>query len=163
MQYGIIGTGSYLPPAAVTNDNLAGRLPVSPEWIVERTGIGERRFAPAGQATSDLAVEAARAAVDAADIHPERLDFVVVGTSTPDYPQPTETLSFRAKPDQTWSAAVGPRRCTARCPMGQPGWICATGGRRWSTGVFDSVASEPRAGNKCMGAGVTMPTARVSF
>jgi 3-oxoacyl-(acyl-carrier-protein) synthase III len=97
MRHGILGTGSYLPPTAVTNDSLARRLPVSPEWIVKRTGVGERRFAHADQATSDLAVEAGRAAIDAAGIRPEWLDFVIVGTSTPDYPQPTTGCLVQAR------------------------------------------------------------------
>lgn len=97
MWYGILGTGSYLPPTAVTNTDLADRLPVSPEWIVERTGVCERRFAAPEQATSDLAVQAARAAVDAAGIRPEWLDFVIVGTSTPDYPQPATGCLVQAR------------------------------------------------------------------
>lgn len=92
MRYGILGTGSCLPDTVVTNDAMARWTGVSPEWIAERTGIHARRFAAHDQATSDLAVTAARRALDAADLSPEMLDFIVLGTSTPDFPQPATAV-----------------------------------------------------------------------
>jgi 3-oxoacyl-[acyl-carrier-protein] synthase-3 len=85
----IAGTGSYLPPRRVTNQALADQLAArgietSDEWIVERTGIRARHFADDGVAASDLAVEAARAALVAADCDASKIDLVVVATSTPD-------------------------------------------------------------------------------
>ncbi|MDQ7808736.1 ketoacyl-ACP synthase III [Amycolatopsis sp. A133] len=96
MQYGILGTGSYLPDSVVTNEALAPRVGVSPAWISERTGIEQRRFAASGEATSDLALVAARRALDAADVPAELLDFVIVGTSTPDFPQPATAVVVQA-------------------------------------------------------------------
>ncbi|WP_043636266.1 3-oxoacyl-ACP synthase III family protein [Nonomuraea candida] len=96
MGYGIIGTGSYLPPTIVTNDVLAERTGVTPGWIEERTGVRERRYCTSEQATSDLAGEAARRALEAAGLPAELLDFVVLGTSTPDFPQPATATVVQA-------------------------------------------------------------------
>lgn len=85
---GITGTGSYLPPNVWNNDDLAGVVGCSPQWISEKTGVEERRVAASGQATSDLATAAARRAMEAAQVTPETVDLVVVATSTPDRPQP---------------------------------------------------------------------------
>jgi len=85
---GIIGTGSYLPANIVGNHPVAERAGVSPEWIVAKTGIHSRRYAAENEATSDLATEAARAALAAGGITAEELGWIVVATSTPDHPQP---------------------------------------------------------------------------
>jgi 3-oxoacyl-[acyl-carrier-protein] synthase-3 len=86
----IAGTGSYVPERVVTNEDLitAGGLDTTDAWIVEKTGIRERRFAHEDQTTSQLASEAARRALEAADTFPEDIDLVIVATSTPDWPQP---------------------------------------------------------------------------
>ena len=85
----ITGTGSYLPPRRLTNDQLAAELAqsgveTSDEWIVERTGIRARHFAAADVACSDLAVEAARHALEAAGRQAGEIDLIIVATSTPD-------------------------------------------------------------------------------
>ena len=84
----IIGTGSYLPEQVVTNADLAKIVDTTDAWIVERTGIKERRKAADHEATSDLAVKAARQALELARTRPEDLDLIMVGTVTPDYPFP---------------------------------------------------------------------------
>ena len=84
MKAHIIGTGSYIPQRVVTNDDLARRVDTSDRWIVERTGIRERRIAAPEEATSDLAVHAARAALAAADLSPDAVDLILVATATPD-------------------------------------------------------------------------------
>lgn len=86
----IIGTGSYLPQQRVTNDELAAQLAqkgieTSDEWIVTRSGISARHYAAADENASDLAVNAARKALEAAGLQPEQIDMIVVATSTPDY------------------------------------------------------------------------------
>lgn len=89
MNIGILGTGSYVPLQEVTNDEIAERVPgASSEWIVRRTGIAGRRYAAADEATSDLAAKAAVRALEAAELPVERIDFIIVATSTGDYPQP---------------------------------------------------------------------------
>ncbi|HEX2130715.1 MAG TPA: beta-ketoacyl-ACP synthase 3 [Actinophytocola sp.] len=89
MSIGVLGTGSYLPDDEITNDQIAARVPdISAEWIVSRTAIRTRRFAAPGEATSDLAAHAARAALAHAGIAVERLDYLIVATSTGDHPQP---------------------------------------------------------------------------
>jgi 3-oxoacyl-[acyl-carrier-protein] synthase-3 len=84
----IIGTGSYLPEQVLTNADLAQIVDTNDAWIVERTGIRERRKAADNEATSDMAVKAARQALELARTRPEDLDLIMVGTVTPDYPFP---------------------------------------------------------------------------
>ncbi|GAA3269405.1 ketoacyl-ACP synthase III [Dactylosporangium vinaceum] len=85
---GVRGVGSYLPADAVSNRVVAARAGCTEEWIVRKTGIRSRRYAAPGEATSDLAVEAARNALAAAGVRAAALEWVVVATSTPDHPQP---------------------------------------------------------------------------
>jgi 3-oxoacyl-[acyl-carrier-protein] synthase III len=85
----IIGTGSYLPPKVLTNADLEKLVDTSDEWILTRTGIVERRIAPEEEATSDLALPAAQAALEAADLDPADLDMILVATITPDMPFPS--------------------------------------------------------------------------
>ena len=94
----ITGTGSYLPGAPVSNNDLVARgIDTSDEWIVERTGIRTRHLAAAGTATSDLAVEAARAALTAANVSPLDIDLIIVATSTPDFIFPSTACLLQAK------------------------------------------------------------------
>lgn len=85
---GIIGLGSYLPARVVTNDDLAQRLDTSDEWIRTRTGIRERHYAAPEEATSDLALAAARDALTDAGLEAADVDVVIVATTTPDHPVP---------------------------------------------------------------------------
>ncbi|MEN1681999.1 MAG: hypothetical protein AAGJ46_20645 [Planctomycetota bacterium] len=80
----VTGTGSFLPDVVVTNDDLA-RLGCDAEWIVQRTGIHERRHAPPEMGTSDMAAAAAERAIEAAGIDRSEIDLLVLGTFTPDY------------------------------------------------------------------------------
>ncbi len=93
----IVGTGSYLPPRIVTNEEFAKHLDTSDEWIRERTGIRERRIADEKQTSSDLALEASRKALEAAGTRPEEIDLIVVATSTPDYVFPSTACLLQAK------------------------------------------------------------------
>jgi 3-oxoacyl-[acyl-carrier-protein] synthase-3 len=93
----IAGTGSYLPPRIMTNDDFAVRLDTSDAWIRERTGIVQRRIADESQASSDLAVEASRNALLAAGIGPADIDLIIVATSTPDYVFPSTACLLQAK------------------------------------------------------------------
>ncbi|WP_017570554.1 3-oxoacyl-ACP synthase III family protein [Nocardiopsis halotolerans] len=85
---GVIGTGSHLPRREVGNTEVGAPAGVDDEWIVRKTGIRSRRWAETGEATSDLAAKAGRAALERAGVSPADLSFVVVATSTPDSPQP---------------------------------------------------------------------------
>src|SRR4249919_4090761 len=80
----IIGTGSYVPENVVTNEDLA-RLGCDADWIIQRTGIRERRHAPPEIATSDMAVAAAERCIESADIDRSKIDLIVLGTLSPDY------------------------------------------------------------------------------
>jgi len=93
----IAGTGSYLPEKVVTNDDLAKVVDTSDEWIRTRTGIAERRVAAEGQATSDMAYEAALKAIEAAGIQASEIDLIVVGTTTPDVVFPSTACLVQQK------------------------------------------------------------------
>ncbi|MDR1533631.1 MAG: ketoacyl-ACP synthase III [Planctomycetota bacterium] len=85
----ISGTGSHLPEKRITNRDLEGMVDTADEWIRQRTGIIERRLAAPEQATSDLALEAARRAVADADLAPADIDQLIVATVTPDHAFPS--------------------------------------------------------------------------
>ena len=93
----IVGTGSYLPPRVVRNEEFAQRLDTSDAWIRERTGIVERRIAKASQTSSDLALEASRAALATAQLQPSDIDLIIVATSTPDFVFPSTACLLQAK------------------------------------------------------------------
>lgn len=80
----ILGTGSYAPEKVLTNQELEKMVDTSDEWIIERTGIKERRIAEDGVTTSDLAYEAGRRALDSAGVDPLEVDLIIVATATPD-------------------------------------------------------------------------------
>jgi 3-oxoacyl-[acyl-carrier-protein] synthase-3 len=85
----VTGLGCYVPDKVLTNADLAKLVDTSDEWITERTGIKERRIAEPEQAMSDLALPAARQALERAGVDPEELDLVIVATVTPDMMFPT--------------------------------------------------------------------------
>jgi len=93
----IVGTGSYLPPRVVTNEELSTQLDTSDAWIRERTGIRQRHIADPSQTSSDLALEASRRALEAAGVKAGDIDLIVVATSTPDYVFPSTACLLQAK------------------------------------------------------------------
>ena len=86
----IIGTGSYVPERVLTNEEMSTIVDTSDEWITSRTGIKERRIAAPDQATSDLASNAARRALEAAGMKASQIELIIVATVTPDmfFPSP---------------------------------------------------------------------------
>ncbi|CAB3749123.1 beta-ketoacyl-ACP synthase III [Paraburkholderia solisilvae] len=98
----VLGTGSYLPPQRVSNQQLADRLAqqgieTSDEWIVARTGIHARYFAEPDVPTSDLALSASQRAIEAADVDPQSIDLIIVATSTPDFVFPSTACLLQNK------------------------------------------------------------------
>ena len=85
----IIGTGSYVPDRVLSNAELEKMVDTSDEWITTRTGIKERRIAAPGEAASDMAIIAARRAMEQAEIQPEEIDLIVLATVTPDMAFPS--------------------------------------------------------------------------
>lgn len=97
MRSRIVGTGHALPDERLTNAELAARVDTSDAWIVERTGIRERRILPANQSTSDLAAAAALQALAMAELKPTDLDCIIVGTVSPDMPMPATAVFVQQK------------------------------------------------------------------
>lgn len=93
----ILGTGSYAPSRILTNSDLEKLVRTSDRWIVERTGIKERHIAADGEATSDMAVEAAKKALAMAGTAPADLDMIIVGTISPDMQMPSCAVLVQAK------------------------------------------------------------------
>jgi 3-oxoacyl-[acyl-carrier-protein] synthase III len=91
----VAGTGSYAPENIVRNEDLAS-LGCDPEWIVQRTGIRERRHAPPEMATSDMAIQAAQASLQSAKMTGEDIDLLICCTVSPDYPTPTTACLVQA-------------------------------------------------------------------
>lgn len=101
----ITGLGSFAPERIVRNDELAQLVDTSDAWIVERTGIRERRIADSATPTSELAARAARAAIADAGLAPNDIDLIIVATLTPDTPTPSTACHVQH--------ALGIARCAA--------------------------------------------------
>jgi 3-oxoacyl-[acyl-carrier-protein] synthase-3 len=108
----ITGVGSALPPRVVPNAWFESFVDTSDEWIRDRTGIESRRFADEGTVTSDLALEAGRAALDGAGVRPQQVDMIVVATTTGDTPFPATAV---------WTQ----RKLGVSCPAFDVGAACA--------------------------------------
>jgi 3-oxoacyl-[acyl-carrier-protein] synthase-3 len=102
----LIGTGSYLPGAPVSNDDLAARgIDTNDEWIVTRTGIRSRHLAEPGTTSSDLGLIAAQRALEMAGIPASELDLIVVATSTPDFIFPSTACLIQSRLGNKGAAA----------------------------------------------------------
>ena len=101
----ILGCGSYLPSQVLTNEDLARMVDTSDDWIVQRTGIHERRIAAPGELTSHMAVHAAQAALVHAHVEAQSVDLIVLATSTPDNTFPASAVSVQAELGITHGAA----------------------------------------------------------
>jgi 3-oxoacyl-[acyl-carrier-protein] synthase-3 len=101
----VLGCGSYLPNQVLTNADLARKVETSDEWIVQRTGIHERRIAAPGEFTSHMAAHAARAALAHAHIDAQAIDLIVLATSTPDSTFPASAVAVQAELGITQGAA----------------------------------------------------------
>jgi 3-oxoacyl-[acyl-carrier-protein] synthase-3 len=93
----ILGTGSYLPARILTNADLEKLIDTNDQWIVDRTGIRERHIAAEGEFTSELAAQAARAALDAAGLAVDDIDLLLVATTTPDLVFPSTACIVQSK------------------------------------------------------------------
>ncbi len=131
---GIGGTGSFLPDTRLTNEDLSRIVDTSDEWIVERTGIRERRKAAPETAASDLGLEAAKRALDAANFDPEDLDLILVATLSPDHIFPSTACLIQNK---LGAKKAGALDISAACS----GFIYAlsTGWQFVATGQYDNV------------------------
>ena len=105
----ITGLATYVPPRLLTNADLEKLVDTSNEWILQRTGIRERHVVDPGIATSDLAREAALQAIAQAGLTPHDIDFIVVGTTTPDmiFPSTACLLQTKIGADRAWGFDLG--------------------------------------------------------
>jgi len=101
----VLGCGSYLPARILSNDELAKSVQTTDEWIVQRTGIRERHIAATGELTSDLALNAARAALAHGHVDAQSIDLIVLATSTPDQTFPATAVTVQAGLGITHGAA----------------------------------------------------------
>jgi 3-oxoacyl-[acyl-carrier-protein] synthase-3 len=108
----ITGIGAYAPDHVITNDDLSKLMDTSDEWIVERTGIRERRVAADDQALSDLALPAARAALDQAGTPGSDIDLIIVATVTPDMAFPSAAAILA---DELGASEAGAYDLSAGC------------------------------------------------
>jgi 3-oxoacyl-[acyl-carrier-protein] synthase-3 len=92
----VLGCGSYLPSRVLTNTELAQTVDTTDEWIVQRTGIHERRIAAPGELTSDLSLHAAQAALAQSKVDAQSIDLIVLATSTPDQTFPATAVTVQA-------------------------------------------------------------------
>jgi len=141
----IAGTGSYLPPRRLTNQDLAAELAqrgveTSDEWIVERTGIRARHFATPDVTSSDLGFEAARRALEAAGLAPQDIDLIIVATSTPDMVFPSTACILQHKLAQISPEAAG----IAGCPAFDVQAVCS--GFVYALSVADAMIQTGAAG-----------------
>src|SRR5712691_13449821 len=91
----IVGTGSYVPARIVTNQEIAGLTGLTPAAIYRRTGIRERRWVGPEEATSDLALKAVTAALEAAGVRATELDAIILSTTSPDTPMPSSACHLQ--------------------------------------------------------------------
>jgi len=91
------GCGSYLPVKCLTNEELSARVDPSDEWIVQRTGIKQRHIAAEGEFTSDLALAAAKAALENAGMDAQEIDTIILATATPDNTFPATAVTVQEK------------------------------------------------------------------
>jgi len=114
----LVGCGAYLPDRVVSNDDLAGRIDTSDEWIRTRTGIGQRHVAADDELTSDLACAASRQALSRAGVDAADLDLIVLATSTPDNTFPATATKLQARLGMTGGIAFDVQAVCA-------GFVCA--------------------------------------
>src|ERR1700746_1832402 len=93
----IIGTGMYVPPNLFKNDDIAKMMDTSDEWIRQRTGIEQRYWMSADQSTSDLALEAAKKALENAKVDKSEIDCLMLATLTPDHEFPGTACFLQKK------------------------------------------------------------------
>jgi 3-oxoacyl-[acyl-carrier-protein] synthase-3 len=101
----IRSVGGYLPEKKLTNDDLSKMVDTTDDWIKERTGIRSRHIAADGEVTSDLALKAAKQALERADMDPQEIDLIILATSTPNQTFPATAVTIQAELGITHGAA----------------------------------------------------------
>ena len=125
MRAEIKSLATYVPPRLLTNADLEKMVETSNDWIMQRTGIRERHIVDAGVATSDLATEAARVAIERAGLTPADINLIIVGTVTPDMLFPSTACLVRRRLAPPAPGGSICRRRVRRSP------ILSRSARRW--------------------------------
>jgi 3-oxoacyl-[acyl-carrier-protein] synthase III len=120
---GIIGWGMYVPERVVTNDELGARFGVDDDWIVQRTGIRERRVVEPGQTTASLAVEAGRRAIERSGLRPDQISHLILASGTPEQLSPATSAFVQHE----LGTAGGAHDVNAECASFAYGLITAAG------------------------------------
>ena len=113
----ISGTGSFIPEAILTNQDLERMVDTSDDWITRRTGIKERRIAHQGQLSSDMATKAAGEALKMAGLEAPDLDLIVVGTVTPDRQFPSCACALQSLNKRSPRRAPRPTSRRIQCKL----------------------------------------------
>ncbi len=129
----ISGWGKYVPEKVITNFDLEETLDTSNEWIIQRTGIKERRVAAENETTATMAVAAAREALAVAGLTPADLDLIIASTSTPDYFMPAVSSTIQAMLEANCPAFTISTGCTAFV------YGLVTAHQYVATGAFDNI------------------------
>ena len=131
---GISGIGSYVPDTILTNHDLSKIVDTNNDWIVERTGIEERRIANKDMAASDLGTKAALKALEDANLSPDEIDLIIVATATPDHFFPSTACIIQKNIDAVKAAAFD-------MSVGCSGFVygIAAGANFISSGVYKKV------------------------
>ncbi len=139
----IAGLATYVPPRVLSNADLETMVDTTNEWILQRTGIRERHIVDRGVATSDLAAEAARGALAQAGISAQELDFIVVGTTTPDtiFPSTACVLQDRIRATRAWGFDLGAACSGFTYALTTGAQMVATGAHQYALAVGADVMS----------------------
>jgi 3-oxoacyl-[acyl-carrier-protein] synthase-3 len=139
----IASLATYVPPRLLTNADLERLVDTTDEWILQRTGIRERHIVDSGVATSDLAAEAAREAIRRAHLNPSDIDFIVVGTTTPDMMFPSTACLVQTKIGATraWGFDLGAACSGFTYALTTAAQMIASGGSRHALVIGADVMS----------------------
>src|SRR6187200_1972089 len=139
----IASLATYVPPRVLTNADLEKMVDTNDEWILQRTGIRKRHIVDPGVATSDLAAEASRAAIEQAGLKPTDIDVIVVGTTTPDmvFPSTACLLQHKIGATRAWGFDLGAACSGFTYPVTTAAQLVASGAHEHALAVGADVMS----------------------
>ena len=148
----IASLATFVPPRLLTNADLERLVDTTDEWILQRTGIRERHIVDPGVATSDLAAEAAREAIRRARLDPTDIDFIVVGTTTPDmmFPSTACLVQHKIGATRAWGFDLGAACSGFTYALTTAAQMVTAGGSRHALVIgADVMSSIPMVSKRC--------------